>query len=78
MPTITVTVDEGTYRNARIAAAAQGTSVSALVRRYLNELGSGENEFERLKRLEREAAAEIDNFSASDRLSRAEIHRRDI
>lgn len=78
MPNITVTVDEDTYRNARVAAAAKGTSVSALVRKFLTELGTGETEFERLKRLERELAAKITNFSGSDRLSRDEIHRRDL
>ncbi|MBS0638292.1 MAG: hypothetical protein JSS43_00380 [Proteobacteria bacterium] len=76
MPNITVTVDEDTYRNARVAAASKGTSVSALVRQYLTELGAGESEFERLKRLEKEMAAKVKSFSASDRLSRDEIHRR--
>ena len=78
MPNITVTVDEDTYRNARIAAVSMGTSVSALVRQYLNELGAGESEFERLKRLELELRSKVTKFSASDRLSRDEIHRRDL
>jgi len=32
MPNLTLTLDDATYRAARIAAAEQGTSVSALVR----------------------------------------------
>jgi hypothetical protein len=40
--------------------------VSALVKRFLNELGSGEGEFERLKRQERALRAGIKGFSASD------------
>jgi Family of unknown function (DUF6364) len=78
MPNITVTVDEDTYRRARIAAASRGTSVSALVKRYLMEIGSGESEFERLKRQESELRGKVMNFDAADRLSRNEIHRREM
>jgi hypothetical protein len=77
MKNITVTLDDDTYRNARMKAAAMDTSVSALVKRFLTELGSGETEFERLKRLEREMRERITNFSAADRLSRDDVHRRD-
>ncbi|MGB8260926.1 MAG: hypothetical protein WCE75_11270 [Terracidiphilus sp.] len=35
MPHITVTIDEQTYRNARVIAAQNDTSVSALVREFL-------------------------------------------
>ncbi len=42
MKNITVSVSDDVYRAARIAAAEQGTSVSALVSRYLGELASGE------------------------------------
>jgi hypothetical protein len=38
MPNITVTVDESVYTNARIAAAIYKTSVSQLVRKYLEAL----------------------------------------
>ena len=38
MKNITVSVDEGTYRRARIRAAELDTSVSALVRDYLRTL----------------------------------------
>lgn len=37
---ITVSVDEQTHRKARIFAAEKGTSVSALVREYLQNLSS--------------------------------------
>ncbi len=39
---ITVSVPDDVYRAARIAAAEQGTSVSAVVARYLGELASGD------------------------------------
>lgn len=38
MKNITVSVDEETYRSAKEWAARRGTSVSALVREYLNNL----------------------------------------
>lgn len=77
MKNITVSIDDDTYRRARMKAAAQDTSVSALVRHFLTELGSEESDTERLKREERALRARISAFSASNRLSRNEVHRRD-
>jgi len=77
MRNITVTLDDDSYRNARMKAAAMDTSVSALVKQYLTQLGSGETETERSKRQERELRARITGFRAADRLSRNEVHRRD-
>ena len=76
MTKLTVPLDDETYRRARVIAAARGTSVSALIKRFLAELASGETEFERLKRLEQETREQITEFSASDRLSRDEVHDR--
>ena len=76
MKNITVSLDEETYRRARMIAAQRDTSVSALVKRFLLELGSGETETERLKRQERELRERIIDFDASDRLSRDDVHRR--
>jgi uncharacterized protein YdaU (DUF1376 family) len=73
---ITVSLDDEIYRRARIAAAEQATSVSALVKRFLTELGSGESETERLKREERALRERITRFRASDRISRDELHDR--
>ena len=74
MKNITVSLDDETYRRARIAAAQRETSVSALVRRFLIELGSGESEFERLKREEEALREQITRFRASDRLPRDAAH----
>ena len=41
MKNITVSVDDESYRRARIVAARRGTSVSALVREFLVDLTSG-------------------------------------
>ena len=78
MKNITVTVDDDTYRRARIKAAERDTSVSALVARFLTELAAGETDAERLKREERALRERIGNFSAADRLAREDLHKRDL
>ena len=55
-------------------AAQRDTSVSALVKRFLLELASGET-FERLRREEHELRDRVTNFSASDRLPRDELYK---
>ena len=76
MKNITVSLDDETYRRARMIAAQRDTSVSALVKQFLVELASGESEAERLKREERTLRERIVDFDASDRLSRDDVHRR--
>jgi plasmid stability protein len=77
MKNITVSLDDETYRNARMKAAELDTSVSALVRRYLTELGAGETEFQRRKRREIELRARVpQEFRAADNLSRDEVYER--
>jgi hypothetical protein len=76
MKNITVSLDDETYRRARVIAAQRDTSVSALVKQFLVDLASGESEGERLKRQERELRESIIDFDASDRLSRDDVHRR--
>jgi uncharacterized protein YdcH (DUF465 family) len=73
---ITVSVDDEVYRRARVAAAARETSVSALVREYLQSLATEESRFERLKRREQELLDRIDRFDGGNRLSRDEVHER--
>ena len=43
MKKITVSIDDETHRLAKAKAAEKGTSVSALVRNYLNDLGREES-----------------------------------
>jgi uncharacterized protein YdaU (DUF1376 family) len=74
---ITVSLDDDTYRRARIIAAERDTSVSALVKEFLRGLGSGESQVERLKREERALRERITSFQASDKQSRDELHDRD-
>ena len=76
MKNITVTVDDETYRRARIKAAERDTSVSALVKHFLAELAVGESDNERLKREERALRERIATFRAADRMPREDLHRR--
>jgi hypothetical protein len=62
------------FTGARIKAAEQGTSVSALVTRFLAEIAADESNVERLKREERALRARIGTFRAGDRLSREDAH----
>lgn len=78
MKNITVAVPDEVYRDARIRAAEQGRSVSALVAEFLRSLSEREGEFERLQEQQRRIIEGIEHFSASDRLSRDEIHERAV
>jgi plasmid stability protein len=78
MKNITVSLDDETYRKARIRAAELDTSVSAVVRKYLTEFAEGETRFERLARLERETLAGIEEFTAEDLLPRDALHDRKL
>ncbi len=75
MKNITVTVDDETYRQARIKAAEKATSVSALVKAFLVALAAEETDFEKLAREERELRARVTGFRASDRLPRDRLYR---
>jgi plasmid stability protein len=76
MKNITVSVDDETYRKARIKAAERDTSVSALVRAFLIELSSEESDVRLLKREERELRRLVQAFTAGNRLSRDDAHGR--
>lgn len=78
MRNLTVTVPDEVYRQARIRAAEQGRSVSALVAEYLATLGDRDGEFERLAAQQEAVFAEIDGFRASDRLDRDHLHDRAV
>jgi plasmid stability protein len=76
MKNITVTVDDDTYRRARVRAAELDTSVSAEVKQFLEQFARKETEFERLLAREKQLRKEISGISASDRLSRDELYDR--
>jgi hypothetical protein len=74
---VTVSLPEDVYRRARIKAAERDTSLSALVREFLERLGSEESDFERRRRLQDEVLGSVTRFRAADRLSRERAHERE-
>ena len=76
MKNITVSLPDDVYRGARIKAAEQDTSVSALVREYLWRLANDPGDAERRRQLQDEVIASITTFRAGDRLGRANVHTR--
>jgi len=78
MKNITVSVTDEVYRQARIRAAEQGRSVSALVAEFLQGLSHQDAEFLRLEALQHQVQTEITQFRAADRLSREELHDRAV
>lgn len=76
MKNITLSVDDETWRQARIQAAERGTTVSALVRDYLNALSrhgaaQPDKTTAPFKALDQATA-----YQASSRMSREETHAR--
>lgn len=78
MRNLTVSVPDDVYRVARVRAAEEGSSLSALVAGYLRSLSGGEAEFSRLEAQQSEVLGEINRFRARDRLDRDELHRRAV
>jgi len=78
MKNITVSVDDETYRTARIRAAEHDTSVSAMVREFLQDIANGGSESEKLKREEDAIRSSIRSFRVGKRLTRDEVHARNL
>jgi plasmid stability protein len=78
VPNVTISLPDEVYRRARIRAAEKNTSVSAIVRQFLIEVGTAETDFERRRRLQDQVLAGLPRFSARDRLTRDEAHDRAV
>jgi hypothetical protein len=76
MKNIIVSVDEAVYRQARIKAAEQDTSVSALVKQFLMDLAADGGEIARLRGEEHAIRERIRQFRAADRLPREKLYNR--
>jgi plasmid stability protein len=76
MKNITVAVDDEVYRAARIAAAERSTSVSALVREYLQTLAAPADVQARAAANLFQAMDRASGLRAADRLSRDAAHER--
>jgi plasmid stability protein len=75
---ITVTVPDDVYRAARVRAAEQGSSVSALVAGYLRSLSERDAEFAMREAQQQRVQEQIAHFRARDRLDREELHARAV
>jgi len=76
MKNITVSVDEETYRRARIAAAERNSSVSRLVRDYLRGLGASQSSRSDDVTSLFATLDKAKGFRASKRMSREDTHAR--
>ena len=83
MKNITISLDDEIYRLARIKAAEQSSSVSALFKAFIVRLigsESSKSEFQRLAREEQELRAELRSrrltLDPAHHLSRDELHAR--
>ena len=76
MANITVSVPDEVYRAARIRAAEQGSSVSALVAEFLGSLSEREAELARLAAKRQEIISQIKGFDPRHNLSRDELYDR--
>ena len=78
MKNITLALDEDTYRRARIAAARRDTSVSSLVKQYLQTLADTEITAQKpapeLETLLAEIATRHPGFSCRDNLTREALY----
>lgn len=78
MRNITVSVPDEVYQHARVRAAEQGRSVSALVAEFLSGLSDRDAEFARLEALQHQVQSDIAQFRGGDRLDRGLIHDRAV
>lgn len=78
MKNITVSVPDDVYRTARVRAAEQGSSVSALVGQFLRSLSERDEQFVRLEAQQHAVQRRIRRFRASDRLGRDALHERAV
>jgi plasmid stability protein len=73
MRDVTVSLPDEVYWAAKVRAAREGSSLSAVVADHLCALGRREAEFSRLEALQAQVLDEIERFSAGERLTREEI-----
>jgi hypothetical protein len=76
MKNVTLSLDTETHRNARIIAAEKGVSLSGLVREYLQSLPRPSLPHKDAIQSAFAAMDEVEEFSASDRMTREELHER--
>ncbi len=79
MRSISISVPDEVYQRMEVRAAELATTLATLVREYLMKADYGsKRDFDRGKRLQEETLSAIGIFHGADRLSRDEIHDRDV
>lgn len=78
MRKVTLSIPEHVYEWARIRAVERGTSVSSMIAEYLSSAANRDKQFARLEELQNRIVAEIEHFSAAERLDRANVRDRTI
>lgn len=76
MKRITVSLPDDICRRVRIEAAKRDTSVSALVAESLHEIATGRSRHDRRAASIDRAFDAVSSFSASERLTREQVHDR--
>jgi len=76
MKNITLSVPDEIYREARVAAARQDTSLSALVASILHEIATGQPRHTTRHAAIDTAFSAVTHFAAADRLSRDQVNDR--
>jgi plasmid stability protein len=76
MKKLTIAVPEEVYQRARVRAAEQGRSISAVVADFLRTFADQDADFARLEALQRNVQEQITFFRAGDRSNREQVHDR--
>jgi hypothetical protein len=78
MKNVTVSIPDDVYQAARVRAAEDGSSLSALVAGYLRSLSERKAEFSRLEAQQKRIQAGIEGFSARHNVDRDTLHDRAV
>jgi hypothetical protein len=76
MAHLTITLDEGTLERARSKASEEGTSVDALLRRYLEAYSGSREDREQAVKTLLELSRKTTSGSGGRRWTREELHER--
>ncbi|MGH8727027.1 MAG: DUF6364 family protein [Burkholderiales bacterium] len=76
MKNVTVSIPEEIYRRARVKAAAENTSVSKVVSRFLESYGAEEERIVAARAQMETLFRKVKGFGVGKKISREEIHAR--
>jgi plasmid stability protein len=76
MRNLTLSIPDDVYKTARVQAAVQGKSISAMVTEYLKSLGNRQAEFAEARKRRNELLDSISGIDCSENVSREELYDR--